>query len=99
MTADQLMKRKAEGFSGQRIAVLPRGVVATALKHGLLRDLLPTDIGFYPKASGHFIERPTGVDQTIFIYCLKGRGWCELEGSRHEIHPGEMLVITPGTPH
>ena len=62
-------------------------------------DLLPTDIGFYPKAKGHFIERPVGVDQSIFIYCIKGHGWCEMEGNHHEIHPGEMLVIRPGTPH
>jgi AraC family transcriptional regulator of arabinose operon len=93
------MKRKAEGFSGQRIVVLPRGVVAAALKHDLLRGLLPTDIGFYPKADGHFIERTTGVDQSIFIYCIKGHGWCEMEGNHHELHPGEMLVIKPGTPH
>lgn len=93
------MKRKAEGFSGQRIVVLPRSVVEAALKRELLRNLLPTDIGFYPKAKGHFMERPDGVDQSIFIYCIKGRGWCETGGVRHEIHPGELLVIPPGTPH
>lgn len=93
------MKHKAEGFSGQRIAVLPQSVVAMALKHRLLRELLPTDIGFYPKARAHFIERAAGVDQSILIYCVKGHGWCEMEGNRHEIHPGEMLVIKPGTPH
>jgi AraC family transcriptional regulator, arabinose operon regulatory protein len=90
---------KAEGFSGQRIVVLPRPVVSVALKHDLLRHLLPTDIGFYPKASGHFIKRPVGVDQSILIYCIKGYGWCEIEGNRHEIRPGELLVIRPGTPH
>ncbi len=93
------MKHKAEGFSGQRIVVLPRSVVEAALKRELLRNLLPTDIGFYPKAKGHFIERLAGVDQSIFIYCVKGRGWCEEEGIHHEIHPGELLVIPPGTPH
>jgi AraC family transcriptional regulator, arabinose operon regulatory protein len=93
------MKHKAEGFSGQRIVVLPRSVVEAALKRELLRNLLPTDIGFYPKAKGHFTERLAGVDQSIFIYCIKGRGWCEMEGIHHEIHPGELLVIPPGTPH
>jgi AraC family transcriptional regulator of arabinose operon len=93
------MKPKAEGFSGERIVVLPRGVVVDALKHRLLGALLPTDIGFYPKAKGHFIERPVGVDQSIFIYCLKGHGWCKMEDTDFEVHPGEMLVIKPGTPH
>jgi AraC family transcriptional regulator of arabinose operon len=93
------MKHKAEGFSGQRIVVLPRSVAEAALKRELLRNLLPTDIGFYPKAKGHCIERLAGVDQSIFIYCITGRGWCEMEGIHHEIHPGELLVIPPGTPH
>jgi AraC-like DNA-binding protein len=94
-----MKQKKAEGFSGQRIVVLPRAVVSTTLKHDLLRQLLPTDIGFYPKAHGHFIKRPVGIDQAILIYCIKGYGWCEIEGSRHEIRPGELLVIRPGTPH
>jgi AraC family transcriptional regulator of arabinose operon len=93
------MKSKAKGFSGQRMVVLPREVVAAALKHGLLRKLFPTDMGFYPEARGHSIERPAGVDQFVFIYCIKGRGWCQMEQNRHKIHPGEMLVIKPGTPH
>lgn len=93
------MKRKAEGFSGQRIVVLPRRVVAEALKQLLLSDLLPTDIGFYPKAKGHFMERETGVDQSVLIYCIKGQGWCEIGENRYEINPGELLVIPPATPH
>lgn len=93
------MNHKAEGFSGQRIVVLPRGVVAAALKQTLLCDLLPTDIGFYPKAKGHYMERAAGVDQSIFIYCIKGEGWCEVGENYFEIHAGELLVIPPGTPH
>lgn len=93
------MSPKAEGFSGQRIVVLPRGVVAAALKQALLCGLLPTDIGFYPKAKGHFMERRVGVDQSIFIYCIKGQGWCETGSNRYQIRPGELFVIPPGTPH
>jgi AraC-like DNA-binding protein/uncharacterized RmlC-like cupin family protein len=96
---DASMKRKAEGFSGQRIVVLPRRVVAAALNQVLLSDLLPTDIGFYPKAKGHFMERQSGVDQSILIYCVKGQGWCETGENHYEIHPGELFVIPPGTPH
>jgi AraC family transcriptional regulator of arabinose operon len=93
------INHKAEGFTGQRIVVLPRGVVAAALKQRLLGDLLPTDVGFYSKAKGHFMERKEGVDQSILIYCLKGQGWCEIGGTRHEIHAGELLVIPSGVPH
>jgi AraC family transcriptional regulator of arabinose operon len=93
------MKHRAEGFSGQRIVVLPPGVVNVALKHELLHNLLPTDVGFFPKAGGHFMKRVTGVDQTVLIYCVKGFGWTEVGGNRYKIQPGELLVLPPGTPH
>ena len=91
--------KRPEGFPGQRIVVLPRTVVARAMEHGLLRGLLPTDIGYFPKAAGHFMERRLGVNQAIFIYCTHGRGWCDLAGQRHELQAGDLLVVPPDTPH
>lgn len=88
-----------EGFAGQRIVVLPRPVVTKAQSHPLLRHLLPTDVGFFPRAADHYIERTTGVNQAIFIYCTQGRGWCLLGQHRHELQPGDLLVVPPGTPH
>jgi AraC-like DNA-binding protein len=90
---------RAEGFTGQRIVVLPRKVVGEALAGGLLQGLLPTDAGYFPKAAGHFFERASGVDQAILIYCVKGQGWCEIGGTQHAIRAGELLVIPPGCRH
>ena len=70
-----------------------------ALQHAQLRDLLPTDIGFFPTAAGHLRERIIGVDQAIFIYCTHGAGWCELSGQRHAVKPGDLVVIPPNVPH
>ena len=91
--------QKGEGFPGQRIVVLPRAVLSQARHQPLLRGLLPTDVGYFPRAKGHFRERKQGVDQAIFIHCARGRGWCELGGTRHSIHSGEVLVVPSGTPH
>ena len=91
--------QKGEGFPGQRIVVLPRSVVARAEKQKLLSGLIPTDAGYFPKAAGHRRERASGVDQAVFIYCVKGSGWCELAGSHHQIRAGELLVIPPQVPH
>jgi AraC family transcriptional regulator, arabinose operon regulatory protein len=90
---------KPEGFPGQRIIVLPRSVVGRVREHPLLQGLMPTDVGYFPKAAGHLMERPAGVNEAIFIYCTHGRGWCELAGNRHEIQPGDLLVVPPQTPH
>ena len=90
---------KPEGFPGQRIVVLPREVVARALQQPLLRGLLPTDVGYFPKATGHLRERIIGVDQAIFIYCAQGGGWCDMAGQHQEVRVGELLVVPPNTPH
>jgi AraC-like DNA-binding protein len=92
-------RKRPEGFPGQRIVVLPRKVVGRALEHVLLRGLLPTDAGYFPKAAGHYMERSAGVNQAIFIYCTHGRGWCELGGHRYNLQPGDLLVVSPETPH
>ncbi|MGB8168486.1 MAG: AraC family transcriptional regulator [Chthoniobacteraceae bacterium] len=92
-------RQKGEGFPGQRIAVLPRAVLAQARQQPLLCGLMPTDVGYFPRARGHLRERTQGVDQAIFIYCVRGAGWCEWNGTRHAVGPGEMLVVPPGTPH
>src|ERR1700739_361212 len=59
---------KPEGFAGQRLAVVPRPILATALQGQLIQSLMPTDAGFYPKARGHTCEREKGCPETIFIY-------------------------------
>jgi AraC-like DNA-binding protein len=92
-------QRLVSGFAGQRIVKLPADVIQTAARQPLMRRLLPTSVGFYPKAAGHLAARPNGVAQTIFIYCTDGRGWCDLAGSRHEIKAGQLLVIPENARH
>jgi AraC family transcriptional regulator of arabinose operon len=92
-------REKHEGFAGQRLVVVPRPVVAKALEQPLLRHLLPTDAGFYPKAAGHTCTRNNGCPEVIFIYCAEGDGWCEIAGRRHEIAKNQLLIIPAGLPH
>jgi AraC-like DNA-binding protein len=95
------MKRreKQEGFPGERLVVVPRPVVALAIKQPLLKHLLPTDAGFYPRAQGHNCTRERGCPEAVFIYCARGAGWCEIAGHRHEVNKDQLLVIPAGTPH
>ncbi len=85
--------QKGEGFPGQRIFVLPRRVVWLAQQQPLTAGLLPTDAGFFPHASGHLRERSGLSEQAIFIYCVKGAGWCEIAGEMRTVRVGELLVI------
>ncbi len=92
-------REKLEGFAGQRLVVVPRPILATTVRHPLLRSLLPTDAGYYPKAEGHTCERKHGCPEVIFIYCAEGNGWCEIAGRNHPIGKNQLLVINAATPH
>src|SRR6516225_8102542 len=84
---------KHEGFSGQRLVVVPRPVLTVAMNQPLLRNLLPSDAGYYPKAAGHQCTRERGCPETVFIYCARGAGWCDLAGTRHSVEQDQLLVI------
>lgn len=92
-------QQKGEGFPGQRLVTLPRGVLAQAEQRPLLRGLLPSDIGYFPHAKGHLRERERGASQAIFIYCVRGEGWCEITGTRHIVRAGQVVIIPPEAPH
>jgi AraC-like DNA-binding protein len=92
-------REKHEGFAGQRLVVVPRPVLANALRDPLLRGLLPSDAGYYPKAKGHTCARERGCPEAIFIYCADGSGWCELSGRRHDVASNQLLVIPASAPH
>jgi AraC family transcriptional regulator of arabinose operon len=88
-----------DGFPGQRLHTIPRPQVQRALTQPGTSHLLVTDCGYFPEARAHGIFRPLGIDQAIVMVCVRGAGWCEIAGSRHEIRAGQVLVIPPGVPH
>ncbi len=91
-------ERVREGFPGQRAVVLPRPVVSAWLDAGPLLELLPSDVGHFPRAKGHYVERPSGSPQLVLIYCVRGHGWLRTEQS-WRIDPGQAIAIPPGVPH
>lgn len=51
------MIKKKDGFSGERAIVLPQFIVHEMEENPISACLHITDIGYYPKAKFHFIER------------------------------------------
>ena len=92
-------QRIKEGFPGQRSIVLPRPVVSGWLEGRPLIELLPSDVGHYPRAQWHFVERPEGISQWVLIYCTDGGGWARVGSTSLRIRPGQALVAPAGTPH
>jgi AraC-like DNA-binding protein len=90
-----------EGFSGQRLVVLPPAVVEEARRHPLLRGLLPTAAGFFAKARGHLVEREQGAPEHVLIVCLAGEGWYRLGKGRATwpVTAGDVLLLPPAISH
>jgi Transcriptional regulator containing an amidase domain and an AraC-type DNA-binding HTH domain len=91
--------RKDEGFSGQKINVLPRNFLQEVTEHPLIAPLFLTDIGYFPDAQFHYFERVNGCGQHIMIYCVNGKGWFKIEGNNQQVSQGHLLIIPRGTPH
>jgi len=94
-----LEKRINQGFIGQRMIVLPKKVVKTISNNFLINSLYFTDIGFFPKAKNHFIQRQKGSKQHIIIYCREGQGILEMNNTRLILKPNTFCIIPPGIPH
>jgi hypothetical protein len=79
--------------------VLTPDVLEAALSRPLPRHFLPSHVGFFPDARGHRIRREAGIASTIFKYCIRGTGWCELRDKHFEVGPGDLLVVPRGQQH
>ena len=74
------------------ICRIPVNVIATSSQHLLLHDLMVTRAGYFPKASGHAVERHT-IDEYIVIYCIDGSGWFRLNDHRWPVTKGDIFFI------
>lgn len=92
--------RKRQGFKGQKLIVLPKKITTEFLtRDPVTRQIYITDIGYYPKAAFHYVERPTGIGQHIIIYCMEGSGWAVIDGKRIELGPSQFITIPANTAH
>lgn len=90
---EQRIKKK-DGFQGQKLISIPRQVInSKCVKNEIINSLYITDIGYYPKARFHYMERPQGADQFIFIYCHDGKGEVQIKKNTYSLEAGDYIVI------
>jgi AraC-like DNA-binding protein len=85
--------KKEDGFPGQISIVLPEKIISLIKANPLISDLYLTDIGYYPKASHHFRERPTGIAEFILIYCVDGQGVISLADTSYLVLADHYFII------
>ena len=95
------MRTKPHGFAHEHFVVVPGRVRAEAGRHALLGGLRVTDAGHFPKAKGHRVERPAGVETHLVIACLRGRGWVRgAEGEGEQVvEEGDVVWLPAGRAH
>lgn len=93
------MITRPDGFAGQHLTVVPPPVRAKAARHPLLKNLLVTDAGYYPRAEGHRVERREGAPTHLLIVCLHGSGWVESGGRTAKVESGDIVWLPAHTPH
>ena len=93
------MIRQKDGFQGSRILVLPQLVVNLLEKDEMTAALHLTDIGYFPKATNHFRESLTPIDQYVFIYCVDGKGWYKVNGKFQTVRANQYFILPSGQPH
>ncbi len=99
MGTSGLEQRFKDGFPRQRMVVLPRPVLARAISGCLPLKLVPSDVGYFPEAKCHYVDRPQGSPQCIIILCVRGHGWVHIGQSHQDVRPGNLVVILPGQAH
>lgn len=94
------MLRKKEGFEGQRAIIVPRKIITDlCVSNPVIKGAFVTDIGYYPKAKYHFMQRLHGIDQNILIYCVEGKGTAQIGKRKYVLGPDTFVVIPAGSAH
>lgn len=84
---------------GRRVVTVPpsrRDAPGATLAPG---RVVVSDCGYLPRPRDHVRLRPDAIDKTIILLCVRGHGWCELDGVRHVVGPAQLMVLPPGRPH
>ena len=86
------------GFSGERFIYLPIPMINLMEDSPLTGDLYLYSMGYFSRASHHYINRPTGCDEFLFIYCKEGCGWIELYGKRQNLEANQFIILPRNIP-
>ncbi len=84
---------------GSRSLVLPHAMRSTLHENMLLRQLHITDIGYYPQASLHGVERSEGITEHVLLYCVKGEGWYKVGASTFTLSTNQYIILPSGQAH
>lgn len=93
------MEKKTDGFPDQKAIIIPNDILRWLKTNPITCMLHATDVGYYPNASGHYVQREDGSRQNILIYCCDGKGWYDLGKGKCTVKKNDFFIIEAGKPH
>lgn len=87
------------GFTGERFIYLPLPMIRLMDDSSLTSDLYIYSMGYFSRASHHYINRPSGCDEFLFIYCKEGLGWIELYGKKITMEANQFIILPRNVAH
>jgi len=90
---------KQDGFDGEIRIVVPPLVLKESAQHARFDNYTITDIGFYPKAKHHYVNRPKGSDEFILLHCVAGRGEVIINKEKHILEANQYIMIPQHIAH
>jgi len=93
------MGSKPEKFKGKRSVKLPQAIINPLAQNETTCSLYLTNIGYYPKATGHFRSRPNGVNENVLIYCINGKGWFSVNNKKQKVSENQFFILEKDVPH
>ena len=96
---EPIRSTKPDGFLGERMTVFPSDTIAKYAKNIFVKRLFLTDVGYFPDAKGHFVNRPAGAEEYIYFYCIDGTGTIVVAEKEFVLHKNMAICIPRHTPH
>ena len=79
--------------------ILPFYIVDKMEREAVMNDGFIHSLGYFPNAKHHYISRPSGCAEHIFIYCTAGTGWIECKGIRYHMTENRFVILSPDVAH
>jgi AraC-like DNA-binding protein len=96
---DDLTHYRSEDFEKQCLYRVPPAVLRRMHQRPYTRDFTISDLGYFPVAEGHRVDRPNGTSSYILIFVEAGEGWIELGGQRFQANRNNSILLPPEQPH
>ncbi|MEX2234547.1 MAG: AraC family transcriptional regulator [Cyclobacteriaceae bacterium] len=103
MRAKLRIKRSQRAYwegKGRRILMVPDTAIRKLISKTTFFDVIyVTDLGNYPKAASHYVERAKGSPENIIFYCASGCGWYETEMGSFRVNSNQFFILPSNLKH